>query len=378
MEGADNIVAALEHHDRICQITLRNPPRSLLQMFTELMQESFPALTELEIGSEDQSTTLPLDLFSGAPHLRSICFQGIQFPALSKVLLSSHNLVNLHLLMIPDSGFISPKEMASCLSSLNSLEDFRIGFQTSEPFFAHEETRPPSLSRVDLPCLIHLIFRGHGDYLEDFVTRINTPLLRVFEMELDNIYLDDSALPKFINRIENFQVFDQAKMIFHTESVSVTFSQQRGGVEHTILKLEIGAEEPGDRFWYLDQALSPNSLPFSTPECLEVSVDPGCPLDDQDGYQSTHWLDLLGRFTAVKELRVCGEIALLIAPTLLEHHTEEAPELFPALQSLFIEEVFIEEIQALGRMRKAKMLTLFLAARDLASCPVDVHGWNRE
>jgi len=290
MEGTDNIVAALEHRDRICKITLNNPPRSLLNMFTELMQESLPALAELELELDDQSTILPLDSFSCAPRLQSIRFYDIQFPALSNVLLSSHNLVVLHLLMIPDTGFISPGEMASCLSSLNRLEVLSMGFQPSVSFFAHDETRPPLLARVDLPCLIRLWFRGHGDYLEDFVTRINTPLLCVFEMRLDKIYLDYSTY--FIDRVENFEVFDQAKMIFHARSVSVTLSQQRGGVEDTILKLEIEVEEPEDRFWYLDQALGSNPLPFSTPERLEVSVDPDFPLVDQHDYQTTHWLDL--------------------------------------------------------------------------------------
>jgi hypothetical protein len=72
------------------------------------------------------------------------------------------------------------------LSSLNKLEDFR---RDSNPLllFFNDETRPPLLARVYLPCIIRLRFSGHRDYLEDFVTRIITPLLCVFEMELDNI-----------------------------------------------------------------------------------------------------------------------------------------------------------------------------------------------
>lgn len=69
---------------------------------------------------------------------------------------------------------------------------------------------------------------------------------------------------------------------------------------------------------------------------------------------------------------MCGEIAPLIAPAL------QVPfELLPALQSLFVEEVFVEDIQASGRMQEARMLASFIFAREITGCPVDVHGRNR-
>jgi hypothetical protein len=76
MEGTDNIMAALEHRDRICKITLRNPLDFVLDKFVAMMRESFPALTELELESDDSYTITPLDSFLGAPRLCSLRLYG--------------------------------------------------------------------------------------------------------------------------------------------------------------------------------------------------------------------------------------------------------------------------------------------------------------
>src|SRR5712691_3963268 len=48
-EGADTIVAALEHNDRVCQISLEYLPSSLWDRIAAVTQEPFPALTDLHI-----------------------------------------------------------------------------------------------------------------------------------------------------------------------------------------------------------------------------------------------------------------------------------------------------------------------------------------
>ncbi|KAH9968120.1 hypothetical protein BC827DRAFT_1170374, partial [Russula dissimulans] len=54
LEGADNIIAAFEQHDRVCGINLQGVPCSLLETFAPSMQESFPVLTSLVFGSYDE------------------------------------------------------------------------------------------------------------------------------------------------------------------------------------------------------------------------------------------------------------------------------------------------------------------------------------
>jgi hypothetical protein len=55
ISDVDNIVASLKHHDRICQIVLRQVPNLLLETFSAaLTHESFPALTNLELVSRTE------------------------------------------------------------------------------------------------------------------------------------------------------------------------------------------------------------------------------------------------------------------------------------------------------------------------------------
>jgi len=43
----DNIVAALEHRDRLCQVSLWDVPSPQLEEFSAVMKEPFPVLTHL-------------------------------------------------------------------------------------------------------------------------------------------------------------------------------------------------------------------------------------------------------------------------------------------------------------------------------------------
>jgi hypothetical protein len=379
MEGTDKIIAALEHRDRIRRITLRNPSHIVLDRFIAMMRESFPALTELELELDDDSYIVPLDSFSGAPRLCSLRLYGIRVPVLSNLLFTVNNLVNLHLFMIPDSLFISPEEMVSCLSSFTRLEDFRIGFQSSDPFTdpddgdKDEASQQRPLTRVDLPCLIRLWFGGNSDYLEDFVTRINAPLLYVFEMEFANADFDISLLSEFVDRVESFKIFDRAEVDFCGGSVNVKLSLQNERAEDTILMLNIEPPESTGLLHDLDRLFSSTLHPLSTPERLEISVDVHFPVIWHDALESSHWLWFLYPFTAVKNLYISEEFAMLISSALhsISLRREDAIELLPALQNLFVQGLRSSDS---GDVQKA--IGSFVAARLVSGHPVTVHRWN--
>jgi hypothetical protein len=59
-DEADNIIYVLRHCDHVSQISLENIPLSVLDGLVPTMQESFPALTCLEI--EPMDSELPLVL----------------------------------------------------------------------------------------------------------------------------------------------------------------------------------------------------------------------------------------------------------------------------------------------------------------------------
>ena len=371
MEGTNKIIAALGHRDRVRQITLRNPSQLVLNSFVAMMRDSFPALTELEL-EFDEYTAVPLDSFSGAPRLCSLRLYGARSPVLSKLLFTANNLVNLHLFMIPDSWFISPEEMASCLSSFTRLEDFRIGFQSSEPFTDpdDEASQRLPLTHVELPCLIRLLFGGNSDYLEDFVARIDAPLLYVFEMEFANVDFNILPLAEFVDRVESFKMFNKAEVAFHDQCVNIKLSLQNERAELTTLILKIDSPGLQGQLSGLGLLFSSTLHPLSTAKRLEISVNVSLPMFLwRSALESTRWLGFLHPFTAVENLYMAEEFAMCIAPALQKNSREDAIELLPALQNLFVEALpSSEEVQ--------KSIRSFVAARLLSSHPVAVHRWN--
>ncbi|KAI0302772.1 hypothetical protein BC826DRAFT_432283 [Russula brevipes] len=184
--GLDNIntFTALEHPDRVSSIDLDNLPGSIAGTLVSEMRVPFPELTYLRLSSENRSTPDLPDSFLGgsAPRLQTLKLCDISFPALPKLLLSASDLVDLTLRGVPDSGYISPEAMVACLSALSRLKSLSFGFQSrlSRP----NQPSPPPETRVVLPALTHLTFQGMAHYLDDFLARIDTPVLNEFSMSL--------------------------------------------------------------------------------------------------------------------------------------------------------------------------------------------------
>jgi hypothetical protein len=72
--GMDNIVAALDHNDRICTINVYNVriPSSQLEKVFAAMRRPFPTLTRLDIQNRGGTVPVDPDLFMGlsAPRLQ--------------------------------------------------------------------------------------------------------------------------------------------------------------------------------------------------------------------------------------------------------------------------------------------------------------------
>src|SRR5579863_14023 len=128
-KGEENIVAALEHRDRISDLHLFDGAGISLKRWVVAMQEPFPALTGLYLGTlHDEPPVGPVlpDGFLGgyAPHLRKVILQRVAFPAFPKFALHATHIVFLALIDIPDSWYtsISPEAMATCLATLPYLK----------------------------------------------------------------------------------------------------------------------------------------------------------------------------------------------------------------------------------------------------------------
>ena len=87
-----------------------------LEKVAERMQMAFTGLTSLSLWSDKGPTpTLPKKFL--APRLRDISLVGVAFPGLPQLLASTTDLVSLHLLEVPDDGYIPPDVIATCLST---------------------------------------------------------------------------------------------------------------------------------------------------------------------------------------------------------------------------------------------------------------------
>ena len=200
--GIDNVIAALGHSNRVCQLTLRDLKDRQLEQILAVTRVPFPELTDLSLSSANETLVIP-DSFLGrsAPRLRSFDLSCIPCPGLPKLLLSANHLNSLLLLRIPRSGYISPEAMVALLSTLCSLETLSLEF-LYPPSRPDWETRsPPPPERSILPVLTNIFFQGATEYLEDFVTMIDSPQLDFFEISFfDQINYDTQRLAQFINR----------------------------------------------------------------------------------------------------------------------------------------------------------------------------------
>jgi hypothetical protein len=176
-----NIIAALEHCDRVRRIRFLDLTSLQWERLAPMMQGPFLVLTSLQLWADETVQALP-DMFLGgsAPHLQTLSLMGIPFPGLPRLLLSATDLSELHLWRMPHTGYISPEAMVTCLSALTSLRSLVIEFQSPA---SHPDRRGlPLLTRVILPALELLWFRGVSEYLEDLVARIDAPLLHTLNI----------------------------------------------------------------------------------------------------------------------------------------------------------------------------------------------------
>ena len=151
----NNIIVALEHNERICQIGLFQVRNSQLEEVVTAMQQPFPALTNLAIGlfgwELEMPPVVPESFLGGsAPRLQDLQLEHVPFTGLPKLLLSATDLVSLQIWKIPHSGYISPEAMARCLSTLTRLKTLRLEFESPLSRPVRESRRPHSSTRSTL------------------------------------------------------------------------------------------------------------------------------------------------------------------------------------------------------------------------------------
>ena len=378
----DEITPALEHPDRVSRINLfLDKPE--LDDIAALMQEPFPVLTHLSISSPYGSimSALPDGFLGGsAPSLQQLALRAVRYPALPVLLLSASNLVSLKLLNMPPTGYISTEAMVSLLAASHRLETLHIefGLLGARPSSPDTIISPP-ITRAILPALCDLSFIAGRKYIEDFVSRIDTPQLNsllvnykrgVRRWEIDINY-DVPQLSKFINRSESLKrslskhceikkTVLQCRAIV-TFCVGRTTSQRWNPNPGISVCLGRGIEEPILRLTNILGFITPilSDVVHCTIDSVDFMVESGSDRDDLD------WLQLLRQLSYVQTLFVSDDMAGLISRALAYVDVGTITQTLPALQLLCI------EIKGEGEEhRNTSSVHKFLTVRQDAGHPV--------
>ena len=369
--GTDNIIAALEHNDRVCGIDVRGIPSPQVGKILVAMQQSFPMLTKLDLQFEYATEpTVPASFLGGsAPRLQELFLKRIPFPGLPKILLSATQLVVLSLRKIPYSGYIPPEALVACLSALTRLNQLEIGFESPRCLPDQKTRRPPQRIRTFLPVLTNWWFKGVSEYLEDLLARIDAPLLNYFDIVFfHQLIFDTTHLTQFISRTPNFQEHIYTSVGFFTHYVSISLLWTSGGW----LTLRISSRQPDWQLSSLAQFCNSSVSRVLIPAVERLHILNGHSPQPQwqDDIENIQWLELLRPFAAVKVLHICEEFTARIAPVLQELVGERVTEVLPTLQNLFLEETLPS-----GPVQEA--IEGFVAARRLASHPIAISLWER-
>ena len=313
VNGDQNVIAALGHQDRITKIIFPETSRPVVERLSAFMQEPFPALTELELSGESVPVLPEAFLGGSAPCLRSCTLRGIGFPGLPNLLASTSQLVRLLLHDLPDSGYISPDAMGSCLATLPNLNRLVIGFKLST--YRPRSTSPPPPARDILPSLTHFDFAGSGEYLEDLVARIDAPSLYhfivTFSVDLKSIA---SQVIRFISCSERIKELHRTGRV-ELDPWSVRMTDESGGhlefgIRHNALSWQLRS------LGRLCNNLSPLLSQVGRLRICEDSRRRHQPA--RRDMEPTQWLNVFLPFTAVHYLSISTKMASIVANALRE------------------------------------------------------------
>ena len=353
---------AIAHRNRVCEINLFNLTTSHLLRLFSAMQEKFPALTHLLLDCDDDlpAPALPDGILGEYAHrLQSLALYNIPIPSLPKLLLSATDLVELEL---SHFGFISPKEVVTSLAMLAKLQSLTIEIESPPSHLDFESRRLPPLTRSMLSTLGYLEFKSiMSEYLEDFLARIDAPLLYAIIIKFLDQPINAQQLSQFIGRTPKLKTFVEkahVRYFYNTVMVELNLPFSK------FIKLDIPCQESDLEPLFLMSSLPP----FPTVERLYFHAVGLTPIFKEHWcIKNTQWLELSHSFTALKEIHfVSKSFASTIMPMLQALGGETVTEVLPALRHISLPKFEVSEpIQ--------EAIQQFITARQLSGHPLTVH-----
>jgi hypothetical protein len=380
----ENVIAAMECRDRVRQINFFDLSSSLWAQVSTMMQESFPALTEVYLQCMPDSGHVPVlpDTFlnGSAPRLQHLTLWQISFPSLRRFLLSTSDLTLLCLWKIPNDGYISPEAMATSLSALTKLKTLIIQFASPTPQPKRRTRPPPPHTRSVLSALTSLHFKGVSEYLEVLAARIEAPLLeRFLTLFFNQLVFDIPQISWLIGNINLPRPSGLSLRFAQNDETSVRFSWSGTG-SHGERYLNVAVIGKGLDWQVFSVAqICDHILPLcSSVEWLNVEYrgrrgntePPRMRPDDMD---HRRWFELFHPFISVKRLEISDELEPFIDAALQGLTEESAAGVFPTLNSLSI-------VGDISDRAAQQGIESFVTARQHSDHPVSFHrlnGWTQ-
>ena len=300
-EDEDNIMAALEHADRVHSISFTVSSSFLNKLST--ISKPFSELEDLVLLPGDNSElTLP-SVFWWGHRLRTLRSTRIAFPSLPQLLHPSQNLVDIQIHEIPSVGYFSPEAFANALCGMTQLQTLSLHLLSFPPRREYLSLPPSPGDRVVLPVLTRFKYRGISKYLDILVARIDAPRLRDIETRFfSQPTLDAWQLSGFVNRIELLRSPLRADILSSGGAISITFTQPGA---YTRLILQISCEQLDWQLSFISQICGQFSSFISSVEELDIKT--AGPLRVPDHMGNDQWLQVIRAFDDAKDIHVPGE-----------------------------------------------------------------------
>jgi hypothetical protein len=270
------------------------------------------------------------------------------------------NLATLTLFKIPSSGYFHPNTLLQRLSLMPHLETLWIGFNFIRDV-EKQLSRTPIMTRVTLPNLRWLAFRGSSAYLEVLLPWVTTPLLENLRIYfLNRMIYSILHLRQFMSTARNIQL-KTVTLYFNEDSLTVMGYTHMDRLHN--LSMELGARQLDWQIVSAAQVFPALSTVLSVVEDLTLNYYRQDMSSEWNNEAiRIHWRKVLGPFGKLKSLSVVGELVKQISDALQPGEEESPTELLPELQKL--------SYSATGALRDS--FIQFIDARQKAGRPITV------
>jgi hypothetical protein len=368
-EDQEGILLALRHRDRVRRIRLLNPI-AILQDLIIALDGEFPILEHLTIYQQlhftltiENNANLEFPETFRAPNLRHLLLENFAIPIGSPLLTTMGNLVTLSLDQIQPSAYFPPNALLQRLSLMPQLEELDINFGTYYPSGDVERQllRRPIMTRVALPNIRWLGFRGASAYLEALLPWVTAPLLEKLQVYFFNqLSYSIPHLQQFMSSAGNLRL-KAVTLRFSIDYLNVQADPHKGALMFS-LDMELSGTHLDWQVASTAQVLRTLSTVFSAVEHLAIEYDRYSVSSEWNNEADrTQWRELLGSFGNVKTLRVDPELVEQLSRA-LQPAEGESTEPLPELQ----------EISYSTEGNSYNTFTSFIDARQKAGRPITV------